>query len=127
MSYHGRMNVVECSARMKAIDVGRARRRLEKDDIGVESCFLDEMRKAAEAAIDEGLSDAWIDVPKGRCWFSGNHVNAESLLPLAPMLSGTLSGYFTGEDGSLYGGFVIEDGHMFAADVTVTLDRKSSK
>src|SRR5277367_4275670 len=105
MSYQSRLTAVDCDARMKAIDVGRARRLLEKNDLYVESCFLDEMTKAADVAIDEGLSEALIEVPKGRCWFSGNHVDEESVALLAPMIVGKLSGYFVGEDGSIHGGF----------------------
>jgi hypothetical protein len=121
MSYHGRLNIIDCDARMKALDVGKARRLLEEKDLYVESCFLDGMQDAANASVDAGLTDAMIEIQKDRCWFSGNHVSEESLALIAHMIVGTLSGYFVGEDGSLYGGFRIENGVFTEQHLTVTL------
>ena len=126
MSYQSHLVVVDCDARMKAIDVGRARRMLEKADLFIDSCFLDEMRKATEGALDEGLATAAIEIPKDRCWFSGNHLNVDSLAIIASMIQGKLSGYFVGEDGSLYGGFVVADGQLVKCDVNVTLTPKEA-
>ena len=111
---------------MKAIDVGRARRMLEKADLFIDSCFLDEMKKAADATIDEGLVEAKIEIPKDRCWLQGNHLNASTLQLIASLIQGKLSGYFVGEDGSLYGGFVILDGKLAHCDVKVTLTPKEA-
>lgn len=121
MSYRARLNVMDCDARMRAIDVGKARRLLEKSDVGVDSCFLDAMKPAADGALDEGLPSGMVEIPKDRCWFSGNHVNAEGIGLLAPMIAGKLSGYFVGEDGSFYDGFVIENGRLEKRVVKVTL------
>lgn len=122
MSYRSRFNVVECKASMQAKHVNQSRRRMEAANIYAESCFLDEMRRTAEALLDEGLSTAMVEVPKNRCWFAGNHVNEEFFALLAPMIVGRLSGYFVGEDGSLYGGFLIEDGALSRRTVRVTLE-----
>ena len=113
--------MVDCDALMMAIDVGKARRLLEKNDIYPESCFLDEMVRAADAAIDEGLTDGKIAIPRQRCWFSGNHVDETSVALVAPMIVGRLSGYFVGEDGGLHGGFEIEGGRLRKCDVSATL------
>lgn len=121
MSYRGRMRVVECAASMKAIDVGKARRILKKNDVYPESCFLDALVKGSEALIDEGAIDGKVAIDEENCWFSGNHVNVDSLAPIAHLIEGKLSGYFVGEDGSLYGGFAIENGRIDKRSVKVTL------
>jgi hypothetical protein len=120
MSYSSHMNVVECAARMKAIDVGKAQRVLRKANSKPESCFLDEMTEAAADAIDADEPDRLIDVPKDRCWFSGN-VDACDLARIAPMIAGKLSGYFVGEDGDHHSGFSIEDGRFRECTITVTV------
>jgi hypothetical protein len=121
MSYRSSLTVVECAASMKALDVGKAQRLLEKADCYAESCFLDEMRKAADDLIDDSDPNEEVPVPKDRCWFSGNHVSEESLALVAPLIVGRLSGYFVGEDGGLHGGFVIEDGKLTGRSVMVVL------
>ena len=124
MSYRGQLVTIECAANMRAIDVGRSRRALAKGDAFVESSFLDAMRNAANDAIDVGMPDGRVDIPKHQCWFNGNHVSEKTLALIAPMITGKLSGYFVGEDGSLYGGFVIESGCMVVCDISVALTPK---
>jgi hypothetical protein len=120
MSYSSDLTVVDCDARMKAIDVGKARRLLAKEGTRPESCFLDEMREASDAAIDEGQEGAMIDIPKDRCWFSGC-VSPSCLATIAPLIVGRLSGFFVGEDGETHGGFAIENGKLEKRTITVTL------
>ena len=91
MSYYGKLQVVECDARMKASDVRKATRLLEKHDLRPESCFLDEMQSDADDAADAGHPARMIAIPEDRCWFHGNHVNEESLLLVAGLVKGRLS------------------------------------
>jgi hypothetical protein len=121
VSYKGRLKIVECDAKMKASHVRKARRRLEENDAFIESSFLDTMQNEADALLDDDEGTSFIEVPKDRCWFSGNYVGAETIAPIASLIVGRLSGYFVGEDGNLYGGFRIEDGTFTKCNVTVTL------
>jgi hypothetical protein len=126
MSYSGRMIAVTCDAKIRAIDVGKAQRILNRRGFRIEFCFLGYMSGEADKLIDEDHSSAMVDVPKDRCFFSGHSVDPAMLEPIASLIRGTLSGYFVGEDGSLYGGFLIQDGVFVECDVGVTLTPKAA-
>ena len=104
------MHVVECDASMRAIDVGKASRLLEKSGGGPESTFLQVMEKLADDAIDDGRETDGIEIPKDQCRFSGNYAGTDQLTPIAGMIAGRLSGYFVGEDGTVGDGFIISNG-----------------
>ena len=127
MSYRSSFEVVECDARMKARDVGKAKRLLAKNDCSPESCFLNEMLEEADTAVDSDRPDALVEIPKERCWFSGNHISSRSLALVAPEIIGKLSGYFVGEGGEVGDGLIIENGRLFQCDVKITMTRKDGQ
>lgn len=124
MSYHNRLDVLECDAYMTAKSVRKSRRALDKANVLPESNFLDELLETADDAADD---DEPIRLNKKLMWWSGNHAGPDELAQIAPLIVGKLSGYFVGEDGSLNGAFQIEGGKLYKCRVEVVLTRESAQ